>query len=248
MIAQKSGTKPKNYFKTMLSIIIPTLNEEKFLPFLLDSIQKQDFKIEHKIIIADAQSRDKTVEIAKSYGCKIVKGGLPAKGRNEGAKVAQGDLFLFLDADVILPKNFFEKVFQEFKERNLDIATFILYPQSSKKTKKLLFNIFYNWPILVFEKVLSHASQAILVKKDVFQKLGGFDEEIKFAEDHSFVRKAKKIGNFGILRSVRILSSLRRLEKEGWVLTYLKYVLAEIYTLLLGDIKRDIFNYKFGDF
>jgi len=232
----------------MLSIIIPTLNEEKFLPFLLDSIRKQDFNKKYEIIIADAESQDKTREIAKNYGGKVVEGGLPARGRNRGVKVAKGDLFLFLDADVILPENFLKNALSEFEERNLDIATFILNPQSKKRTRKFLFNVFYNWPILIFERILSHASQAILVKKDVFQKLGGFDESIKFAEDHSFVRKAKKIGSFGILRSTKIFSSLRRLKKDGWILTYLKYIAAEVYTLLIGDIKKDLFKYKFGHF
>lgn len=234
----------------MLSIIIPTLNEEKYLPSLLESIQKnlttRPGLVE--IIVADAGSKDKTIEIAKEYDCKIVKGGTPAKGRNKGAKTAEGDLFLFLDADVILPEKFFERALKEFKERNLDVATFCLQPQTKRKTKKFLFDVFYNLPILISEKILSHASQAILVKKDIFQKLGRFDEEIKFAEDHSFVRKAKKIGNFGILRSVKVLSSLRRFEKDGWVKTYLKYILAEIYMIFFGDIKRDIFKYKFGHF
>jgi len=231
----------------MLSIIIPTLNEEKFLPFLLKSIKKQCLS-DYEIIVADGDSEDKTIEIAKSYGCKIIKGGLPAIGRNEGAKKASGNLLLFLDADVVLPEKFFGKVLEEFKKRNLDVASFCLEPQTKRRTQKFLFDAFYNWPILVFGKILSHASQAILVKKDIFQKLGGFDEEIKFAEDHSFVRKAKKIGNFGILRSVKILSSLRRFEKDGWILTYLKYIFAEIYMIIFGDIKRDIFKYKFGHF
>lgn len=232
----------------MISIIIPTLNEEKFLPLLLESIKKQNFDGEYEIIIADANSEDKTIEIAKKFGSKIVKGGLPAEGRNEGAKVAIGDLFLFLDADVVLPEKFFEKTLKEFKKRNLDVATCCLEPWAKRKTKKFLFDIFYNWPILVFEKILSHASQAILIKKALHEKLGGFDEEIKFAEDHSFVRKAKKIGNFGILRSVKVLSSLRRFEKDGWILTYLKYILAEIYMIFFGDIKKDIFKYKFGHY
>jgi hypothetical protein len=87
-----------------------------------------------------------------------------------------------------------------------------------------------------------------LVKKEVFEKVGVFDEKIKFSEDHSFIRKAKKISNFGILKKVRVLSSLRRFEKEGWIKTYFKYFLAEIYMIFFGDIKKDIFKYKFGQF
>ena len=111
-----------------LSIIIPTLEEEKYLPLLLDSIKKQNLKRDYEIIISDAGSKDRTIEIAESQGCKIVKGGLPAKGRNEGAKIAQGELFLFLDADTMLPENSLEKFIFEFKKRNLDIAGFLLQP------------------------------------------------------------------------------------------------------------------------
>jgi len=231
----------------MLSIIIPTLNEENYLPILLDSIRNQGFK-DLEIIIADAGSKDKTIEIAKGFGCKIIKGGLPARGRNEGAKVARGNLFLFLDADTILPEDFFEKALKEFKERNLDIASFCLEAKTKSKFKKFLFDAFYNLPILILEKILAHGAQAILVKKEIFEKVGGFDEEIKFAEDHSFMRKAKKFGKFGILRTVRVFSSLRRFEREGFIKTYLKYLLAEIYMIFFGDIKKEIFKYKFGNF
>jgi glycosyltransferase involved in cell wall biosynthesis len=235
----------------MLSIIIPTLNEEKYLGTLLDSIENtiglDPAGLE--IIVADGGSKDKTVAIAKSYGCKIVEGGSsPAHGRNEGAKKAKANTLLFLDADVVLPKDFKNKALDEFQKRNLDIATFCLVPRTKKEFKKLLFDVFYNWPILFFEKILSHASQAILVKRSLHEKVGGFDEKIKFAEDHSYVRKAKKLGKFGIIRSVKVLSSLRRFEEEGWIKLYSKYILAELHMIFFGDIKKDIFEYKFGQF
>jgi glycosyltransferase involved in cell wall biosynthesis len=126
----------------MLSIIIPALNEENYLPRLLDCLKKQSFK-NYEIIVADADSRDKTREVAQTFGCKIVKGGLPAKGRNEGTKIARGDIILFLDADALLPEDFLEKTLKEFKERNLDIASFVLNPISEKKYPKILFDIFY---------------------------------------------------------------------------------------------------------
>ena len=75
-----------------LSIIIPTYNEEEYLHKLLDSIKSQSFS-DYEIIVADANSKDNTREIAISYGCKVVNGGLPAIGRNNGAKVAEGRLF-----------------------------------------------------------------------------------------------------------------------------------------------------------
>ena len=65
----------------MLSIIIPTLNEEKYLPLLLEAIKKQKVDGNLEIIVADAGSQDRTIEIARDFGCKIVPGGLPARGR-----------------------------------------------------------------------------------------------------------------------------------------------------------------------
>ena len=77
-----------------VSCVIPVLNEEQYLPILLNSIAKQDVT-PYEIIVADAGSRDKTVEIAKSFGCKIVPGGSVPKGRNSGGFSAMGDYILF---------------------------------------------------------------------------------------------------------------------------------------------------------
>lgn len=230
----------------MLSIIIPTLDEEKYLPLLLKSIKKQDFK-DYEIIVADAGSRDKTVEIARNYNCQIIKGGSPSKGRNNGAKIAEGDLFLFLDADVLLPEKFFEKALAEFKKRKLNIASFGLVPIGGKFAS-LFFNIFYNFPILLLEKILPHASMGILVEKELFLKLKGFNESIKLAEDHELARRAKKLGKFGLIRSTELFVSIRRFEKDGWLLTALKYFLCELHMIFFGPVRTDIFNYKFGHY
>ena len=126
----------------MLSIIIPTLDEEKYLPILLSQIKKQSFS-DYEIIVADGGSTDKTVEIAKSFDCKVTNGGLPAKGRNEGAKIARGEIFLFLDSDnIYLPEKFLEKLIFEFEKRNLGVASFPIYPAGNWFDKIAYF--FYN--------------------------------------------------------------------------------------------------------
>ncbi len=234
----------------MISIIIPTLNEEKFLPILLESIKGQHFWEEYEIIVADAGSKDKTRKIANDYGCKIVGGGLPAKGRNEGAKIAKGNLLLFLDADGILPDKFLQKAQKEFRQRELGIASFCLKPQTTKRLVVFLMNILYNWTVLLsFEKIIPHASsQAILVKKSIHEKIGGFDEEIKIGEDHIYARRARKFGRFGVLRSTKIISSLRRYRKDSLLKTYLKYILVETYMLLIGGVKKDFVKYKFDHY
>ena len=100
----------------MLSIIIPTLNEEKSIEKTLQSIKElKDY--DYEIIISDGKSKDKTVEIAKKYDAKVIvyEGTIRQTiggGRNLGASIASGDFFVFLDADVTIPdiNNFFKKV------------------------------------------------------------------------------------------------------------------------------------------
>ncbi len=231
----------------MLSIIIPAMNEEKYLPLLLDSIKKQDFT-NYEIIVADAGSKDKTLEIAKKYNCKIVSGGLPAKGRNEGAKIADGGTLFFLDADTLLPDSFFDKSLSEFKNRNLDIASFCIKSYPENKFIDFLLKVFYNKPMIFLEKILAHAAIGILVKKDLFGRLNGFDETIKLAEDHDFARRAGKIANFGIIRSVELYSSDRRAKADGWFTTSIKLLLCELHMIFIGPVRSNIFKYRFGHY
>lgn len=238
-----------NFFygvKYMLSVIIPTLNEERELPSLLKSIKKQGFK-NYEIIVADAGSKDRTLEIAKKHGAKLIKGGSPSYGRNQGAKLAKNNLLLFLDADVLLPESFLEKSLKEFQKRKLDIASFQLLPRESM-VAGILFNLFYNFPAISLEKILPHAAMGILIEKELFFKLNGFDESIKLAEDHDLARRAKKISSFGIMRGAKLLVSIRRFQKEGWFKTALKYFLCELHMLFLGPVKTDVFSYKFNHY
>jgi glycosyltransferase involved in cell wall biosynthesis len=251
----------------MISIIIPTLNEENYLPLLLESIKKQKFSegdedksssspsllsnksSVYEVIVADADSKDRTREIARDFGCQVIKGGRPAKGRNEGAKIAKGDLFLFLDADVIIPKNFLTKSLEEFQKRKLDIASYCLIPQADSIFLKFVFNFFYNWPIVFLRNVLPHTAMGILVKREIFEKVdGGFDEEIKLAEDMHFGRQAAKFGKFGIIKSVNVFVSLRRFRKDGWLKTYFKYILCEFHMVFKGPVKKEVFRYEFDHY
>ena len=230
-----------------LSIIIPTLDEEKYLPMLLHSIEKQSFR-DYEIIVADAGSCDKTLDIAKEHHCRVVAGGLPAYGRNKGADIARGNLLLFLDADVVLPKDSLTKVLEEFKKRRLRVAAFQLKPCGGGKFSCLLFNLFYNFPICLLEKLLPHGAMAILIDKATFFEINGFNKEIKLGEDHDLVRRAKKVAKYGVLKSTKIIISERRFQKEGWLKTSLKYFLCELHMIFFGPVKSDFFKYRFGGY
>ncbi|MHC2994136.1 MAG: glycosyltransferase [Candidatus Atribacteria bacterium] len=230
----------------MISIIIPALNEENYLPRLLDSLKKQSFK-DYEIIVVDAGSKDKTKEIAKKYSCRIVPGGLPPKARNEGAKVAKGDLLLFLDADLMLQDGFLDTLLKEFKEKKLDIASTDLEFLSDKTIYKIagmLCNIYYTYT----QYFSPHITQCILVKKEFHEKIGGFDEDIKLSEDFVYIKRMAKIAKFGHLNNIRYFVSARRFNNDGLINTFMKLLLAHIYMAFFGPIKSDIFKYHFNHY
>ena len=217
----------------MLSIIIISKNEEKCIERLLKSIKMQDFK-DYEIILSDAQSTDKTRKIARKYGCRIVEGGLPSKGRNAGAKASKGNLLLFLDSDVVLPKHFLKKNIEEFK--GYSCATAIYKPMSNKRIDKILYGS-YNYFARSTQKIFSLAGGfCIFCTKDVYKKIGGFDENMMMCEDHFFVNQARKYGKFGILKSVPILCDVRRMDKEGRFGLCKKYFVVSIHLLFKGWI------------
>jgi len=231
----------------MLSIIIPTLNEEDYLPRLLASIAMQKFS-DYEIIIADAGSTDATLEIAKKYTSIVTKGGLPGRARNNGAKVAKGELFFFLDADTVLSEDFLQKSLDEFASRKLSMASFCLHPYPEKKLSYFLMNTFYNKTVLLLENIWPYYAMGGLIKRDVFEKLKGFDETITLAEDMDLARRSRKFGAFGIIRSVELYFSDRRFVKEGWVFLGVKYFLCGLHDIFLGPIRSNIFNYKFNHY
>ena len=227
----------------MLSIIIIAKNEEKLLPKLLESIKNQDYK-DYEIIVSDANSTDNTRKIARKYNCKIVSGGLPPIGRNNGARIAKGDIFLFLDADALLPENFLSMNIEEFNKRKLTQATAILFPLSDKIIDKML-HMSYNTFAKTMQYFSPHAGGiCIFCRKDVFLKSGGFDESIKIAEDHAFVKKCKKYGKFRILKSVPLLCDVRRFEKEGRLSVIKKYLRIAAHRSLKGEIYNPHFDYE----
>ncbi|MFA4931123.1 MAG: glycosyltransferase [Patescibacteria group bacterium] len=230
-----------------ISIIIPTLNEEKYIVYLLKDIKKQTFT-DYEVIVADAGSKDKTRAIAKKYKARVVAGGLPAVGRNRGAAVAQGEYLFFFDADVRLPADFLQKAYAEMQERGLDIASCEFLPISDLLVDRVLHrtvNTFFK----IHQFTYPHAPGfCTLVTKEVFNKAGGFDEEIKIAEDHDFSKRAAYFGLFRVLFSTHIRVSVRRLKKEGRIGISKKYLQTELYRYVLGELKTDIVEYEFDKF
>jgi glycosyltransferase involved in cell wall biosynthesis len=231
-----------------ISVIIPAKNEEKYIKRLLDSLVSQTYK-PFEIIIADANSTDNTAKIAVSYHAKIVKGGLPAKGRNEGAKVANGDYLFFLDADTFIEKNFIETcVKQIIRKKSLAGTAYNIpiYAFDEKGLKSAYIRFIDRIIYFIhnfFMKISSRTKNPLAtgtfmyVKREIFVRSNGFDESLVAFEDAEFAKRLSSYGNFDILKNTQIFISTRRFDKKG-------RFSFPIYIGLRGFIGRKIFGEK----
>ncbi|MBL0265932.1 MAG: glycosyltransferase [Leptospiraceae bacterium] len=230
-----------------ISVVIPALNEEKFLPVLLESLKNQTFK-DYEVIVADAGSKDKTLEIAHSYGARVVPGGMPGPGRNRGAEVATGEFLFFFDSDVLLPNDFLEKAMTEMDDRFIDLATCEFLPLSELTIDKAVFQL-SNLIVKMNQNLNPRAAGfCIFINRRLFKRVGGFDESVVIAEDHDLVERASKFRPLRFLKTTSLSVSVRRLDKEGRLALLQKYVKVEMHLLTKGSVKDDIIEYEFGNF
>lgn len=228
-----------------VSVIIPTLNEAAYLPHLLEALARQT-RPPDEVIVADAGSEDGTPALAQAWGAQVVPGGRPAVGRNAGARAAKGDLFVFLDADVLPRPDFLEKAPKEMADRGLDVATCLMEPLSPRPADRVFHEV-ANGYLLALQWISPRAPGfCILIRRALHEAIGGFDETLLLAEDHDYVQRAAQHGRFGVLTTVRIPVSIRRMEEEGLFPLMLKYLWAEAHVWAGRPIRRLPFTYAFG--
>lgn len=230
----------------ILSIVIPTYNEEEYLPQLLESIRRQSFR-DYEIIVADANSTDRTREIAEEYGCVVVDGGMPAVGRNNGAKVAKGEYILFLDSDLQLTDEYLNDMIYEFRMERLGIGITQMTPLSEKTQDKILHE-FANIFMMSIESVKPHGAgcYGIIVKRSLHEEFDGFNEALTFGEDTDYIERIAKKERFKVLRKPKIGVSTRRLEEEGLLTLVRQYGKSTFNDFRGKRTDAESLNYGFG--
>ncbi|MBI2011241.1 glycosyltransferase [Candidatus Daviesbacteria bacterium] len=238
-----------------LAIIIPTLNEQLFIGNLLDSIYAQSGQ-PREIVIIDANSKDKTIEEVKKRQ-KILPQlkyfRIPrytiSRQRNLGAAKTSAENILFLDADIELrdPQTL-EKYINEVKEKNPDIAAARNYPLESNWQDKFFYGLIY----IVYQIIKPFWPAAdgrnIFIKRKVFNKVGGFDDQLLVGEDHKLVQDVVNSGGkFIFVKNPKIYSSSRRFHREGRVNFTIKIIKSFFYVTRKG-YRGNPMEYEFGNF
>ncbi len=210
------------------SIIIPVLNEEKLLPQLLKQLNNPQLRKENEfeIVISDGGSKDCTVKIALEQA-DIVKVHSKkhkqniAEGRNLGAKHANGEIFIFLNGDVLLkdPIEFFKFVNKRFVNSNYSAMTcFVkIFPSEEKFSDKIyhgLYNIYFcslNWLGVGMGR-----GECQIIRREVFQKMNGYNEKLAAGEDFDLFKRIRKHGKILFTNKINVYESPRRFRKFGY--------------------------------
>ncbi len=233
--------------KPFFSIIIPALNEERYLPKLLKDLAAQTYQ-DFEVIVVDGKSEDKTVAKAQAFSTKLSSLKIMSSlkrhvcvQRNLGAKKANSDWLIFMDADNRLPPYFLQGIKYRLEYSPADMYTTWVKPDSADSMAKMtafFINLGHELQEQTVSKPIALESMLIISKK-VFLQAGRFDETVNLGEGRFLSEKVIKMGSkYRILRDPQYTYSLRRARKYGALKTGLGIVQAEIMELLGTNMAR----------
>lgn len=237
------------------SIVIITLNESNYVFKLLDDLKKQTYN-KFEVIVVDGNSDDNTISIVKEYtddlSLEVIESKQRGPGlqRNIGARNSKYENLIFLDADTSIPSNFLKDICTTLKQNKFEYLTVWWKPIEKGFLYKLLTSV-YNLYISCVQKHQGISAGAfIFTKKYVFNKIGGFPENINFGEDRKFTHAAFKNGyKFKVLKKPKVGISFRRYKKYGFIKMLLISLKFELDNMLgKSSIVKNYKKYKFGEF
>jgi rSAM/selenodomain-associated transferase 2 len=216
---------------SLISIIIPTLNEEDNIAGCLASTQNAS---NAERIVVDGGSRDRTVEIARACGATVIT--IPsgrARQMNAGAKVASGDLLIFLHADTRLPERFDSCVRQILARPGIAAGAFEFCLDMSSAGLRIIERV-ANWRSRRLQ--MPYGDQAIFIRSAVFRDIGGFPD-MPIMEDFEFIRRLKKRGHIHTAPHPAITSARRWRMLGLWKTTLINELVVVAYYLGLSPAR-----------
>lgn len=197
----------------MISVIVPTFNEEHNISSLVKHIRSCDNGKQVEIIVCDApESKDSGFEKAKELGVKAIKSpkGYRAFQMNYGAKYASNEILYFLHADARPTKNFVQEILNSTKD--VDFGIFAYKFDSNNLLLKM--NAYFTRYDSLFA---GGGDQSLFILRSNFQEMGGFSNKLRIMEDFDFYRRAKRNGlKFKIIKEP-LLVSARKYEQNSWL-------------------------------
>ncbi len=177
--------------RPLVSVIVPAYQAEAYLDEALESALAQDYR-EREVILIDDGSTDRTAEIAAAHGVTVSRqsNGGPAAARNAGLVLARGELVAILDADDIWPQERLSRQVAYLREHPDDgmvmgLTEVFLTPGQPRPA---------HYPRIAEDGPYQGHPSTLLVRREVFELVGLFDESLRLSEDLDWLARAGDAG------------------------------------------------------
>lgn len=225
---------PRKFENPLFSIIVPTLNEEKLLAHTLSKFTPElQGQYQFELIVSDGGSNDKTVSIAAQYTDCIVKHQKPhrqtiAEGRNAGAAIARGKVFVFLNADTVpvYPELFLAGIYRWAKNLNgssgdnttLAFAVPVFVSPEERTVADSIFHTVFNMYVRLLNNIGAGMGrgECQIIRADVFLSVQGYSTAISAGEDFELYHRIRRRGRIGWMPDSLVYESPRRFRRFGY--------------------------------
>ncbi|MEM2127198.1 MAG: glycosyltransferase, partial [Candidatus Bathyarchaeia archaeon] len=228
----------------MFSVIIPTFNEERNIEACFRSLRRQRYS-RFEVIVVDSGSHDRTREIARRYGYRVleVERRRPhdvGSAKNEGARHAVGDALLFLDADTVAEPNCLSVLEEAYEAPGVIGVSCRVLPLGGNGTEMWMYqlnNILARFANRVGVHEFSYFSCHSYLKAP-FEKVGGFNEDLHACEDLDLSLRIRQMGRFIFTSETTLWTSPRRLRNwsyPGYISRYARYLIQYYFDGKISD-------------
>lgn len=195
-----------------ISVIIPTFNEEANIAMLIELLKNSGGDSLSEIIVSDGGSSDKTVFQAERAGAITVESNVKCRAcqMNLAAKMANGDILYFVHADTRPPESFAQDIL-EVVQKGADAGCY-RFQFDSKKFLLKINSYFTRFDRMMFRG----GDQTLFVTREVFDNVGGYDENFRVMEEYDFIKRVRKNYSFKIIPK-SVLVSARKYDSNSWL-------------------------------